>query len=85
MPFSTSSVPKLLRRSVTPSAGVTQALERSSWRSRFGTVASSRGAAQMRAQPVFEDMHQPREQEVDGEIDRAGDDEDLDGAVGFAR
>ena len=41
------------------------------------------GVAQVGREPPFERVDRPRDEEVQDEIDRAGDDEDLDGAEGL--
>src|SRR5215213_1273868 len=87
MPLSTSSEPKLLRRSRTETAGA--ASEDAGTDDKDATPLDMgglqtrldrRGASQMRREPPFEGHDDTRDDEVENEIDQARNDEDLDRA-----
>ena len=89
-PLSTSRVPKLLRRLLTETAAA--ASEDAGWGDKDATPLDmgglqtrldGRGAAQVRREPPFDGHDDARDDEVEDQIDQAGDDEDLDRAEGL--
>src|SRR5215217_9211616 len=86
-PLSTSSEPKLLRRSRTEMAGA--ASEEAGTDDKDATPLDmgglqtrldGRGAAQMRREPPFDGHDDARDDEVENEVDQSRNDKDLDGA-----
>src|SRR5919107_4867278 len=89
-PFSTSRLPKLLRRSLTETARA--ASEDADWVDKDATPLDmgglqtrldGRGAAQMRREPPFDGHDDAGDDEVQDQVDQARDDEDLDGTEGL--
>src|SRR5918994_125257 len=94
-PFSTSSGPKLLRRSLMATAGGADGARTGTAVAGAAAPASDMGRLQLglpdvgrppqvRREPVFQGHDGPRHEEVQDEVDRPGADEDLDGPEGLA-